>query len=899
MFSSSNFASWFKGGTQPRELADTHQAWIDTQAVWRASPFAAKDASEFALELTRESVSGADRAPATPILVGLSDAIETLLRAESVGDIEPLWNLIETDVEVAAEFRHVLARRKRWSEDHARIYGAFKRIILEGMDAFYRALPESCFGILDTADSDSFDVPLIDLLDDPVMVVDRLFMVPYDDDSFRLDIFRQLRELCTRNLLIASGFAPDANPREVAHKLSRAPSQKGKTGAELAQLYLNGSPFKDLVDRTVPFRIPDEVRFEHCHIVGGTGHGKTQLMQKMIHADLLAARDDGRSVIVIDSQGDLINKLVRLDLFAPNSSGGLSDRLVLIDPSDVEYPAALNLFDARLDRVKRYGPADRERVLNGVTELYELFFGEFLGAELTQKQGVIFKYLARLMLAIPHATIHTLMQIMEDGGPFKPYMEQLDGSARHFFETEFFHASFAATKKQVLRRLWGVLSTPAFERMFTQPKNKLDLFEAMNEGKIILVSTAKDLLKREGSQLLGRFFIAMIAQAALERSTLPERSRNPAFVYVDEAQEYFDDSIETILAQARKYHVGLALAHQTLDQLSPRLRSAILANTSIKCAGGVSAKDARALADELHTTPEFIDGMKRRGPRSEFALWVKHVTGQAIRLSVPLGFLERQPTLDEEGYEALVTASRGRYCGTRADTQEFCVSSAPRDEERHSSQVQPNNAERSSREDASEAPPERSEIGRRATSPGAMTRGASVEQAPGKGGKQHRYLQSLIKGLAEDSGLKATIEAPLLSGTGQVDVAIERDGFVAAIEVSVTTPVEHEQENLRRCLQCAYSRIAVVLAKSKATLGRYRSALLSVVPEADRERVSFLTPEEIPEYLSMLAPPPERREATMRGYKVTLSQRALSPQEARDRQEQLARVIARSLTGQS
>ena len=48
--------------------------------------------------------------------------------------------------------------------------------------------------------------------------------------------------------------------------------------------------------------------------------------------------------------------------------------------------------------------------MNGVVELYESFFGALLGAELTQKQGVIFRYLARLMLAIPGATIHTLMR---------------------------------------------------------------------------------------------------------------------------------------------------------------------------------------------------------------------------------------------------------------------------------------------------------------------------------------------------------------------------------------------------------------------------------------------------------------------------------------------------------
>ncbi len=105
--------------------------------------------------------------------------------------------------------------------------------------------------------------------------------------------------------------------------------------------------------------------------------------------------------------------------------------------------------------------------------------------------------------------------------------------------------------------------------MFAQRENKLDLFEALNAGKIILVNTAKDLLKDDGSALFGRFFIAMLSQAALERSTIPEWKRTPTFVYVDEAQEYFDDKIETILSQARKYRVGITLAHQTLDQLSP------------------------------------------------------------------------------------------------------------------------------------------------------------------------------------------------------------------------------------------------------------------------------------------------------------------------------------------
>lgn len=914
MFAGSNLKNLLLGGTRDRELRDTRRQWEESQTFWRSSRLGKEDLSDLAIELMLKAADHADRRPAVPILVEVARATEALLRAESIGDIEPRWDKIESDVAAAVEFRQVCARRRRWAQSFDEYYGAFSRIVLDTADMIFKSLPDSCFGSNDEwrNKDDTFEVVLLDLLDDPAAIVDRLFMLPYDNESFRLDLFHQLRELCASNLLVASGFRPDANIGEVEHKLLRAPNQRNKTGAELAALYLSGSPLRDLLEIPVPFRIPEEVRYEHCHIVGGTGHGKTQLMQKMIHADLLASLEDGRSVIVIDSQGDLINKLSRLDLFSAERPGNLAERLVLIDPADVEYPAALNLFDTHLDRAKEYSPADRERVLNGVIELYELFFGAFLGAELTQKQGVIFKYLARLMLAVPDATIHTLMRIMEDGKPFKPYMDQLDGSARYFFETEFFHPSFAATKKQVLRRLWGVLSTPAFERMFTQKRNKLDLFEAMNEGKIILVSTAKDLLKKEGSQLLGRFIIAMIAQAALERSTLKEYLRRPCFVYVDEAQEYFDDSIETILNQARKYHVGLTLAHQTLDQLSPHLRSAMLSNTSMKCAGGVSAKDARTLADELRTTSAFIEGMKRRGPRSEFAVWVKQLTGQAIRLSVPLGFLERQPTLDDEGYEALIAANRTRYCGTLADiqvhmpvvpTERPSQTERPRGPEAGAVEFQPT---RSGSDPIQDAGGQAEETKRREEPrlPGPISQKAgelkarrpAIEERPlGKGGKQHRYLQSLIKELAEQAGLKATIEAPLLSGPGQVDVVIEREHALAAVEISVTTPIEHERENLRKCLLARYPRIAVVLAKSKKVQASYRAALLEIVPEADRQRVAFLAPENIPGFITSLAPPPEPSERVVKGYRVKGAFTQTSALDTEARQEALAKLIAQSL----
>lgn len=860
-----NLFSWLLPGTKEKELRDTRSSWQRAERAWKASPLASFDPADMANEVVRKAMEGLERAPATTVLAALCEATEELARAESIGDIEPLWSVIEGDVEAAVGFREMVARRSAWATNFKAMRGAWAKLLSGPYREFVNALPESCFG--ERNEKGEFEVPLIDLLDNPAEIIEKLILFPFTDEALNLKLFEEYRWRLRGRIAEASDMSL-ADLAKGERGIVPPTAQKNKSARELLDLYLGGTPFRTLLELPVPFSVPENVRFEHCHVIGGTGHGKTQLLQKMIHADLVQSQYDRRSVVVIDSQGDMIQKLSRLELFSPFVGNGLGERLVLIDPSDVEYPVALNLFDAHLNRVRDYDPADRERVLNGVVELYETFFDALLGAELTARQDVVFRYIARLMLIIPGANIETLMRLMENGHSFKPYMDRLEGSAKRFFETEFFSPSFAATKSQILKRLWGVLSNPAFERMFSQKENKLDLFEALNGGKIILVNTAKDLLKDEGSRLFGRFFIAMLAQAILERSTLREKERNPTFVYVDEAHEYFDDRIEIILNQARKFSVGLTLAHQNLDQLSTRLRATFLSNTSIKCAGGASAKDSRALAEELHTTPEFIDGMRRRGPTTEFAVWVKNVTPHAVRLSVPLGFLERQYTLNEEDYEVLLERNRERYCGAL----EFSAAPPP--------------------------PPEPSRVEVPPPSPiSPPDRPVPVQRIEprelGKGGPQHRYLQSLVKELATAQGLKATIEAAL-PGSGQVDVLLERDGIVSAVEISVSTPVEHEIENVRKCLAAEYP-VAVVLAKSRAAQARYEAAILEALSEDKRKRVSFLTPEEIPEYLLSLAPKVAPKQTTVRGYKVKVSQAGTSPEEIRERREVVAKVIARSI----
>jgi hypothetical protein len=201
--------------------------------------------------------------------------------------------------------------------------------------------------------------------------------------------------------------------------------------------------------------------------------------------------------------------------------------------------------------------------------------------------------------------------------------------------------------------------------LFSHPRNKLDMFDALNTGKIVLVNTAKDFLKAERSSILGRFFITLTFQAALERAALPDHLRRPAFLYIDEAADYFDDTIDGLLTQARKFRLGVVFAHQYLDQLPRELRASIMTNASIKLAGGVSSADAHALAPNMGTTHEFVAGVHKHSHSTEFATYVRNLTPAAITLNVPFGSLETAPRMSEAAHAQLIVRNRQRYAARR------------------------------------------------------------------------------------------------------------------------------------------------------------------------------------------------------------------------------------------
>ncbi|MAU61741.1 MAG: hypothetical protein CMI62_13545 [Parvibaculum sp.] len=595
------------------------------------------------------------------VSVRIFELAEELYRTEGLAGDIPTLAPEAGEIELARYRDRIEALIAKF--ERADIVERMEEAIFQSLSGFCRRLPPAAFqeaeALVEAADAGGlktgFRMPLIDAMAHPGEAVERLLLPYFSAKASEAGLFSGLRHRLSRNQYEASGiFHPEPpgnrKPLLLPHE-SKAPPR------ELVPAFLRETPLEEMFAADIPFDISDGSRFEHHWIVAGSGHGKSQTLQYMIAQDLERVGKGEASVIVIDSQGDLIRNIAGLKCFA--SGEALHGRLCLIDPSDIEYPLALNLFDAGMERIGAYAPLERERLVNGILELYDFVLGSLLSAELTQKQSVIFRYITRLMLHIPDATIHTFRELMEPKGyeTYKAHIEKLDGTARAFFETEFNSKQFEETKRQVVRRLWGILENRTFERMFSHPRNKLDLFAEMNEGKVILINTAKDLLKQNGTEIFGRFFIALIAQAAQERATLARGERLPTFVYVDECADYLDQNVSVILEQARKYNVGMVLAHQYIGQLSPKLQESFAANTSIKFAGGVSEKDARVLAPMLHTTLEFI-GSRRKG---EFAVSVRNVTDGAVSLDFPFGHLEALPRMSAEEAEAVRGEMRERY----------------------------------------------------------------------------------------------------------------------------------------------------------------------------------------------------------------------------------------------
>ena len=155
--------------------------------------------------------------------------------------------------------------------------------------------------------------------------VDELFMEFFSKDKLAVGACERIRTTLHNNAAIASGLPLNNAPRHkmILPKFSKLPPR------ELFTAYCKGTPLIQLSRLRAPFILPRKDLTEHTAIFAPSGHGKTQLLQAIIH-DLLKDKPPG--MFVLDSHGDFLRNLRPL---VP------ADKLVVLDPES-DPPPQLN-----------------------------------------------------------------------------------------------------------------------------------------------------------------------------------------------------------------------------------------------------------------------------------------------------------------------------------------------------------------------------------------------------------------------------------------------------------------------------------------------------------------------------------------------------------------------------
>ena len=339
-------------------------------------------------------------------------------------------------------------------------------------------------------------------------------------------------------------------------------------------------------------------RFRHLYMVGKAGTGKSTLLKNLIIQDIR----QGHGLAVLDPHGDLYDEL--LDFIPPNR---IKD-VVLLDPGDQEYPVSLNPLELP-------DPTQRAQVASALVDILKRSFENSWGPRLEY----ILRTCILTLLEVPNSTIMGIPRLLSDDGYRAWVVEQVqDPVLRAFWLREY--AAMLTNPRLVTEAISPVqnkvgqfLSAPLLRHVLAQPKSTINIQEIMDSGKILLVNLSKGRIGEDSSSLLGAMIISSLHFAAMRRVALPEAERRPFFVYADEFQSFATSTFAGILSEARKYRLGLILAHQYIAQLPEGVRDAVFGNVGTLISFTVGTDDARYLAREFAPalTAEDLANMER------------------------------------------------------------------------------------------------------------------------------------------------------------------------------------------------------------------------------------------------------------------------------------------------
>lgn len=375
------------------------------------------------------------------------------------------------------------------------------------------------------------------------------------------------------------------------------------------------------------------------HVCAPTGSGKSTVLLNLASQLMRAKARPG--LVVIDSKGDLIADLA--DRIPP----ARLDDVLLFDPADRERPVGFNLIG---------GTGETDLVVDHVVSELRARYG---AAGLGPRSEDILRAALTTLTATPgRYTLCEVEPLLANAAFRQRLIADLDDPVLQSFWAWYGSLSEAA-RAEAIAPLANKLRTYTLRRRVRAvigQTDGLDLAEALEGGKIVLISLAKGLTGGDAVALIGAAMTSRLWTAIQARAGVPARERRPATVICDEFQDFaavspvFPDAV----SQSRGYAVSWVLGHQHLAQLDTATRQAVLANCRSRLVMQTTAADAAAFAREFApflTAPD-LQGL------GAFEGYAAVSTGAAVAPPASLRTREAPPALGTA--EAVRTASRER-----------------------------------------------------------------------------------------------------------------------------------------------------------------------------------------------------------------------------------------------
>jgi hypothetical protein len=617
--------------------------------------------------------------------------------------------------------------------------------------------------------------------------------------------------------------------------------------------------------KTVPVTLSAEQRSQHCYVIGASGTGKSTLLLNLILQDI----ERGEGIAVLDPHGDLIDEIL----------GRIPERrhgdVVLLDPSDEAYSVGFNVLQAHSEVEKNLLGSDLVAVFRRLSTSW--------GDQMTSVLG---NAVLAFLESTEGGSLVDLRRFLVDPAFRAKHLKTVQDPEIVYYWERTFPLLVAKPQGPILTRLDTFLRPKLIRYMVAQKKNRFDLGAVMNEGKIFLAKLSQGAIGEENAYLLGTLLVSKFHQLAMSRQEISAAERRNFYLYIDEFHNFVTPSMAAILSGARKYRLGLILAHQELQQLVSRdadVASAVIANPYTRVCFRLGDFDAKRLADGFsHFEAKDLQNLQVgdaicRVERAEFDFNLKTYRLPPVEQAVA-----------EQCRARIIALSRERYSTPREIVEAALTSAevAPGDVPRGSIprppvSVAPRAPVAPSFPVEKPAPP---------PPPAARTKAASVPPSEGRGGPQHKYLQELVKRWASGKGYKTTIEKQILDGLGSVDVALEKEGVSIACEITVTTTVEHEIGNIQKCLAAGFGYVALITPDRK-TIAKARDAVNVALGAPECKRVRVLTPEDFFAFVETLEADAAGRVDTVRGYKVKVAYQAMAEGEQKARKQAISEVI--------